>query len=68
MSVLVICSIMLLTEVGYYVPVQAKGILVDDKAELWVVDFSEYINKHRPYKKYNNLVQEINNNECLYVK
>jgi hypothetical protein len=64
----VICAINLMAADKSCNYLQVKGELIDDSKETWIVDFSNYINSHPKFKEYNNLVQYVNNNECLYVK
>lgn len=64
----VICQIAFVTGLGLEEPVSARGKLINDNQEIWMVDFTEYINENPRFKGYNNLVQLINNNECAFAK
>lgn len=63
----VICMLTLMNNSGMPEQVQAKGFIVDDFKETWIVDITDYIQEHPRFKQFNNLVVEVNNNECAYI-
>ncbi len=64
----VMCYISLALSINVFDVVSAKGFLISDDKEEWVVDFTEFMKVYPQYRKYNNLVQTINSNECAYVR
>lgn len=39
-----------------------------DQDEAWLIDITEYIDKHPKFRQDNNLVQVVNPNMCRFVK